>query len=54
MTLEQKLKESNNELEKREQLAAEVEQRVADRIAKAQRMQQILSHHKHFCHRAKM
>ena len=33
MTLEQKLKESNNELEKREQLAAEVEQRVADRIA---------------------
>lgn len=37
VTLEQKLKESNNELEKREQLAAEVEQRVADRIAKAQK-----------------
>lgn len=37
VTLEQKLKESNNELEKREQLATEVEQRVADRIAKAQK-----------------
>ena len=36
-TLEQKLKESNDELEKREQLAAEVEQRVAEKIAKAQK-----------------
>lgn len=36
-TLEQRLKESNNELEKREQLAAEVEQRVAEKIAKAQK-----------------
>ena len=36
-TLEQRLKDSNDELEKREQLAAEVEQRVAERIAKAQK-----------------
>ena len=53
VTLEQKLKESNNELEKREQLAAEVEQRVADRIAKAQKdaADFIASQ---ACHRAKM
>lgn len=36
-TLEQRLKDSNDELEKREQLAAEVEQRVAEKIAKAQK-----------------
>jgi len=36
-TLEQRVKDSNDELEKREQLAAEVEQRVAERIAKAQK-----------------
>ena len=35
--VEQKLKESNEQLEEREQLAAEVEQKVAEKIAKAQK-----------------
>lgn len=35
--VERKLKESNEKLEEREQLAAEVEQKVAERIAKAQK-----------------
>ena len=54
VTLEQKLKESNNELEKREQLAAEVEQHVADRIAKAQKDAADFIASQAFCHRAKM
>lgn len=35
--VEQRLKESNEQLEEREQLAAEVEQKVAEKIAKAQK-----------------
>ena len=35
--VEQKLKESNEQMEEREQLAAEVEQKVAEKIAKAQK-----------------